>query len=344
MYSHIYHCKTNIKVKQLFIYRTMKLNEKEVTRVMNDFPNVKLSYETIVHKKVYNADIILAIPEGKKCFAWFTTYKNDNVCFVLEIGYNKQIEGISIYLTSFTDSLAYGTVFYGTLFKYQANSCFCVEDVLFLKGKSLHQEPFIRKLQYIKEIFTNDLSTVALTPQFLIFGMPLTRPIGQFSLLLNEIDTLPYKARTIQFRYLYENKNNYFSMNYFKPGAQYKKTPNMKITNAVFKVTPDIQNDIYHLHIYQEGGFEFYDVAYIPDYSTSVKMNQLFRNIKENRNLDALEESDDEEEFENEREDKFVYLDKSFKMNCVYHQRFKKWVPLNIASKTDRVITRKMLT
>ena len=35
-------------------------------------------------------------------------------------------------------------------------------------------------------------------------------------------------------------------------------------------------------------------------------MNTLFRNIKENQNLDALEESDDEEEFENISLDKFV--------------------------------------
>ena len=40
-------------------------------------------------------------------------------------------------------------------------------------------------------------------------------------------------------------------------------------------------------------------------------MNKIFRNIKENDKLDALEESDDEDEFENDKSDKFVYLDKS---------------------------------
>ena len=38
-------------------------------------------------------------------------------------------------------------------------------------------------------------------------------------------------------------------------------------------------------------------------------MNELFRNIKENSNLDLLEESDDEEEFENVNPDKYVYLE-----------------------------------
>jgi hypothetical protein len=72
------------------------------------------------------------------------------------------------------------------------------------------------------------------------------------------------------------------------------------------------------------------DIAYIPDYKTSVMMNKLFRKIKENDNLDTLEESDDEEEFENEKEDKFVYLDKNLEIKCYFHQKFKKWTPLRL--------------
>jgi hypothetical protein len=58
-------------------------------------------------------------------------------------------------------------------------------------------------------------------------------------------------------------------------------------------------------------------------------MNSLFRNIKENRCLDALEESDDEEEFENISHDKFI-IDKSrvIKMECEYVPQFKKWLPI----------------
>ena len=40
-------------------------------------------------------------------------------------------------------------------------------------------------------------------------------------------------------------------------------------------------------------------------------MNSIFRNIKENQNLD-LEESDSEDEFENIDVDKFVNLKKTF--------------------------------
>ena len=61
-------------------------------------------------------------------------------------------------------------------------------------------------------------------------------------------------------------------------------------------------------------------------------MNRLFRNIKENENLDALEESDDEEEFENEKDDRFVFLDREYNMICNYHYKFKKWVPIKIST------------
>ena len=95
----------------------------------------------------------------------------------------------------------------------------------------------------------------------------------------------------------------------------------------IFIVKPDIQNDIYHLYSLDN---EYSGIACIPDFKTSAIMNKLFRKIKENNDLDALEESDDEEEFENPNVDKFVYLEKSYKMICNLNTKFKKWVPIKI--------------
>jgi hypothetical protein len=69
-------------------------------------------------------------------------------------------------------------------------------------------------------------------------------------------------------------------------------------------------------------------------------MNKLFRKIKENDNLDALEESDDEEEFENEKDDRFVHLDKEYKMICLYNYKFKKWYPVKLADTTTKISTK----
>jgi hypothetical protein len=94
----------------------------------------------------------------------------------------------------------------------------------------------------------------------------------------------------------------------------------------VFMVSADIQSDIYHLnHVH---GKYRPDVAYIPNYKTSVFMNSLFRTIKENTNLDTMEESDDEEEFQDIRMEKYVNLEKCIPMECMYHRKFKRWIPI----------------
>ena len=320
----------------------MKLDNREIENILQDFPKFELSCETLVHKKVHNADIILAIPEGKKYFAWFTTYKRDNVCFLMEIN-GKQISNVKSVLCSFDTSLACGTIFYGTVFKYKYSECFCIEDIYFYKGKECNKQNYINKLELFKKIMSTDITQTALNTQFLIFGLPLV--MQDFKTLLREIEILPYKVNKIKF---YSSKHyqslNIYLMNYYKPSSYNKNNTDNHLSNAIFKITPDIQNDIYNLFIYKNGQEEFYDIAFIPDYKTSVMMNNLFRNIKENKNLDALEESDDEEEFENEKEDKYVYLDRAFKMNCQYNHKFKKWVPISLANKTDRLVTPNMLS
>jgi hypothetical protein len=110
---------------------------------------------------------------------------------------------------------------------------------------------------------------------------------------------------------------------------------------GVFKVKANIQQDIYELYCYDNDEGSPHRIALISDYKSSVMMNTLFRNIKENRNLDLLEESDDEEEFENIREDKFVSLDKMYYMKCVYNSRFKKWQPIEVMKDKVRLITSK---
>ena len=115
-------------------------------------------------------------------------------------------------------------------------------------------------------------------------------------------------------------------------------TPQSFTNTRLFYIKPDLQNDIYYL--YDTKTFTLSslatssiiskNLAHIPDYKTSVLMNKLFRNIKENANLDALEESDDEEEFENIQIDKFVDLNKVFKMRCNFNYKFQAWVPVQV--------------
>ena len=67
-------------------------------------------------------------------------------------------------------------------------------------------------------------------------------------------------------------------------------------------------------------------------------MNQLFRNIKENRNLDYIEESEDEADFEDIREERFVDLRKTINMECTFNYKFKRWVPIRVIPGPCRIV------
>jgi len=328
------------------------LTDYEQNWLLKCFPNTELSYETIVHNKVQNADYILAIPEGKKFFAWFTVFKKQNVCVLMEISSNKQICGLQIVQCCFHDSLAFGNIFYGTVFKYDYNRFFSIENLLYYKGKDYSSFSFEYKLETLVNIFTREIQQKAYTSYTLVFGLPVFN--NSFSDLMKTIPLLPYKIKYLQFREKRRKQgNDCFNMAYSHsiPHTDYNFQRNHSLGNnylreKVFQIKPDLQNDIYHLFVYSKTGDSksnddgYYDVAYIPDYKTSVMMNKLFRNIKENSNLDALEESDGEEEFEDIREDKFVYLERVYNMVCEYNYKFRKWAPVKVAQKNDKIVTR----
>jgi hypothetical protein len=329
------------------------LSQEEKTDLLRDFPNVKLSYEKIIHKKVYNGDLLLGIPDGKKCFAWFTFFKDQMLCIILEIDdkNQKEIKHIKVATSCFSTSLCYGTLFFGTLFYHMNNPFFTIEDIHLYKGNDMSNLNFNYKINKISHILKNEIKQISYNNYFVVFGLPI---IGKSNEEFDKkLTTISYKLSSVRYINFSEKKSYYtLSLEEFnlckenvivkenvKDNKEYGKVdivpkPMMKLEkqpftrkDKIFICKPDIQNDIYHLYSLEN---EYAGLACIPDYKTSVMMNKLFRVIKENNDLDALEESDDEEEFENENIDKFVYLDKSYKMIFNFNNKFKKWVPIKI--------------
>jgi hypothetical protein len=325
---------------------TTTLSDTEISLVLQKFPKFELSYENITHKKVHNANVILAIPEGKRFFTWFTSYNHENICFSLEIDDNNKIKNIKKLNTSFMDCLL-GTIFYGTMFKYNDISCFSIEDIYYYKGQNYIHTPYSNKLQLLNAIFTNEISQSLLNNRFTVFGMPLI--YSDFNLLLTDIQNLPYKISQLKFRFFEKNNSRkIMTMNYYNQTKNteqidkkivqrdrdtYQNQRDKNKKTAIFKIMAGTEPDIYNLFITKNGNEEYYDIAIIPDYKTSVMMNSLFRNIKENINLDAIEESDDETDFEDGREDKYTYLDRSFNIKCEFNYKFKRWIPISLADK-----------
>ena len=299
----------------------MRLSYNEKANILKYFPHLELSYEKRLHKKV-QADIYLTIPKGKKFFAWFKNYKNKNMCFLLEIDKKRNsILNINVNTCSFDSILCSGkgTIFYGTIFYVNKKKLFNIENIFYSKGHSLKYLNQHQKFNEINNIMKNNIKQVFCTKNSIVFGTPII-DTNCHNLKL-KIKKLPYSIYCIQYRLLYKNKP--FINEIVKIQKDIQK---------IFLVKPTIIDDIYNLYFKNDDKLEKYDIACIPDYKTSVMMNSLFRNIKENRNLDLLEESDDEEEFENINIDKYVYLDKTFKMKCVYIEQHNSWKPVEISN------------
>ena len=326
--------------------------------LLGNFPNIKLCYDNIIHNKVeklntnIDYDICSAIPCGKKCFAWFTQLNDKNVCLILELIDRKNIHDIKMYNCVFNNELVYGnygTILYGTLFHYNQSLFFAVEDIFYCKGNDVGPGKWGNKLTILKKLFDNDIKQVAYNKNFLVFGLPLmAHDIDELKRMI--CHDIQYKIYNIQFRSF--NKANIIDSVLLRaidsvvkgvdPIINPTPTPKQDIilpktgtkplplpkTDIIFKIKADIQNDIYHLYCLENNVEIFYNVVYIPDYKTSVMMNKLFRNIKENENLDLLEESDDEDEFQNENIDRFVDINKSYLMICKFNHKFKKWYPV----------------
>lgn len=357
------------------------LNHFDKQSILLEFPKIKLSYENIIHNKVYNIEnnYIFAIPYGKKCFAWFTNYNDKNSCILLTIKNNShyktinEINDIKIMNCCFNYELCFGTILYGTLFHYNQNNFFTIEDIHYYKSKHIYNVSWFDKLELINNIMTNEIKQVSYNKYFIVFGLPIM--YGNFEDFYKNINNIEYKLKYIQFRNyngsnvsynlllkdldsFYNIHNKSFNLKHIQSEKERKIENNMEVKEnnykeikskenkiieqknnfkntikreIVFQIRPDIQNDIYYLYCRKDNDELInYDIALIPDYTTSVMMNKLFRNIKENTNLDLLEESDDEEEFENGNIDRFVSLDKKINMVCNYNYKFKKWVPIKV--------------
>jgi hypothetical protein len=300
------------------------------------------------------------IPKGKKYFVWF---KNGE-CLFLELDNDRQVVNVTSKKTS--RIFPNDTILYGTHFYYRApintNSnhvlnvqyYFTIENIHYYNGVNLDAtQTVFEKCKSLHLAFT----TATLEKNFQVdIGLP------HIDTCLERISAIKpfYQVYCIQKKKSNDKTNQYQNIHFTmlptiqkmdarpqqsqqqslrpnavsKPNVENNKKYIEKSKYKIFIVSADIQNDIYNLldpdAVNDLSNYDISNklIASIPDYKTSVFMNTLFRNIKENRSLDALEESDDEDEFENTNIDKFVDLTKKIKMKCVFNYKFKKWTPI----------------
>ncbi len=299
----------------------MLLTKETKHILMRRFPKLELSYCKIINRKV-SADYFMVVPKGPKSILWFTYIDNKNVCILATLNYQGKIQSFELHRLSFSDELSYGTALYGTVVMKNKRKHFVCENIHYYKGKNVERCSYYNKLTHINELFTdNIINNIPKISTIVVWCSVIDHDLDNIKL---SIQSLPYTVYGI--KYLRKNKN-------YALGVE-KNTVEINL-EANFNVKAMIRDDIYGLYCNNE---IYYASAFISSYKRSVFMNEIFRNIKENKNLDFLEESDDEEEFENIEEDKFVNINKIVKMKCVYNRRFKKWEPCEIINSTDDTI------
>jgi hypothetical protein len=363
----------------------MELNSFQTHQLLQRFPKIELSYETIPHKKVsphYN--VCLAIPVGRKVFLWYTFYGDSNVCFQIELNREKKpIKFTCISEENVPLELVKGTLLYGTIIDdpcVRGKHVYIMDDVLYYKGVITRGLCFKERLAILYDYFASYSGSCCFHETYSI-ALPIMWKINkdedydcEYWMHPKWEKSPPYITHHVQYRCLnqaaphlnviptrkqlvrnvYEPPGNTqpqpppqqqrpggwssmcipsdhpIKMDYSKP--QYKLP-------TIFIVSADLQFDVYHLFAFgRNRSYSYCGIANIPNYKTSVFMNHLFRKIHENDHLDKIEESDDEDDFQNPSKDKWVDLNKQLHIECVFHWKFKKWVPVKEVSKYTKVV------
>jgi hypothetical protein len=345
----------------------MFFTAEEKMHLLTRLPSLELSYEPKLHKKVY-APLYYVLPKGPKALLWYTYWKEQNVCLLVKLNERGNYSDVQVFTSVFTDSLALGTIIYGTYFLHYNRHYFTTEQLYYYKGSVVAKKTYNERLNLLLALFREHVEQVAYTASSLIVGMPVLTE--SYEDALEQMEKLPYKTygiaavharqhvpcesascepasrepiqrQTIQVQAKQQQREPASREPASREPASREPASTQQHINtfcpkAIFKVKADLAADNYHLYTAED---TFYETAMVPTYKCSVLMNALFRNIKENANLDLLEESDDEDEFENTQIDKFVDLEKTVAMECVYSKRFKKWQPVKTVSVQAKIIS-----
>ena len=272
--------------------------------------------------------------------------------------------------TSTSNTFQANTLVYGSICRLSGtkNIRFVMEDVLLWGGNATHALPYGIQLGIMRDIIDHTMLVGDTGEGSMTLVLPVLYSMDRVD--APPLTTIPYTVHHIQYRSLSTCQPHlkcfveavqrpqpaHISrpMSMSAPPIQCQGPKNPTIFSgkseaytslsrrqaslgsniAIYLVRPSTVFDIYYLismkSLREPNHTHITEIAHIPDYKTSMWMNSLFRSIKENDSLDAIEESDNEDEFEDTTPNKHVFLHREYYMECMYHQKFRKWVPLRV--------------
>jgi hypothetical protein len=240
------------------------------------------------------------IPDGSRFYCCFLKYKNKQFCVFLNGRSKALVFGFRIQKLLLI--LKNPIIIFGTKFTFKKRQMFCCEHVLGEPEKRLMLlKVYLKAISYLGSADT------------IYFSCPifLTNVETVKHMLTKRL--IPYKTKFVEIHECGQKKISLIGYRKFIEKAKGRET-------RAFFVSPDIAlPDTYYL-FNKWDDHDYVDMMSIPDYKTSLYMNQLFG--KKKSTLESLEESDDEEEQEKES------VRKKIMVECYLLETTKRWTPI----------------
>ena len=287
----------------------MHLSKDEKERLFEIWRDYRdLLYDRVLQPgQKISGDSWALIPRGKKVALWYTYFRDTPVSILVDLDWKSKPTDFTLVLSSFHQNLAYGTILSGILFEERGKQMFCCTHVNMLCGQlkfrslSVQTESLHTIMHSMIRLDTYLPGIIVCVPKMVFNSEHIDDAVQKSQIPIHCIRVC--NSTTNQIVGTYRQSINHSA-------------------RAIVLVKPEVEEDIYSLWSNRMIGY-----AIVPDYKTSVLLNSIFRDVKENDNLDLLEESDSEEEFENTKEDRFIKYKDGFTMRVEYIPRFNGWKP-----------------
>jgi len=307
------------------------MDEESANKLMIFFPECTLQSVTPFQSST-RYDIFFGVPGGLDYFAWMDSRVcAKDECILLHIGKrHKEILGMKrVKMDAIVPSACYnGTIFTGVF----ADNMFCMTHILQFAGKTTCTSNISTQIEMMSHFLTHlthltHLKLLDETKKRNEDTISFKSPIITSSLSeMQSVDASTLGIANILAFSCYSCHSCHYDCD-----STISIVPSrFRLISGIFRVEAELQNDIYSL--YAKGSDTFVGTADISSYTKSVMMNSLFRKIKENKDLDKLEESDSEDEFEDMSPTKFIknIENNSIYMHCLFNKSTHKWVPISV--------------
>ena len=292
-------------------------------------PPFELSYAIDRHRKV-EPDAFLVAPRGDRTLLWFCSEEGEDGCFSFGLDGKRRMHPVRE-LGCFSHELCAGTLLYGVMQTRGKGRVFLCEDLLWYKGKPVGRLSLQKKVPILENMFECDLGRGP-SVRYLDVCLPVwTENLAEAERCSA---SCAYPCRGV------------FAFASHLPGLRPLVLDRSRCggrtgppgdQTAVLIAQASVHPDIYALYVQGQEGLERVGRAVVPSLKTSVLMNGLLRKIKENGNLDLLEESDGEDEFEDVSEDKYLFPGRHVAVRCRYNARHGGWEPLEAVGIGGRI-------